>query len=203
MMPFCLYRTERGFGLVELLVAMVLGLVVIWAVLKVFVHQNRTNAAQQEVAYAQQNVRAGVDLMAREIRSAGYYTTESGLTPIPIATSTSIQVRSDLNSDGDTGDTGEDVTYSEVTDSNGTYLARNGTNIVYDVVPGSLQCTYYGSGSTASFVPATQEDRDDIRVVAIQIQVRTENADFDTGQFRIRTLATRVRIRNMGFGDIE
>jgi len=51
---------------------MVLGLVVLGAILNVLVSQNRTNAVQQEVAYAQQNVRAAMDLMVREIRNAGY-----------------------------------------------------------------------------------------------------------------------------------
>ncbi len=220
MIALSSHKKNQGLTLVELLIALVIGLLVLTAVLNIFVSQNRTNAVQQEVAYAQQNVRAAMDLMAREIRSAGYDPTDSGLTPIPTATATSIQVRADFvnGGDGDTGETGEDVTYSEVTDANGTYLVRNDTansdRIVYDVVPGSLQFTYYQSGSSTAFSPATQSDRDDIRVVAVQFQVHTENEEpgytggYDliagnSGTCRTRTLATRVRIRNMGFQDIE
>lgn len=216
MISLSSHRMNRGFTLIELLVAMVLGLVVVGAVLKMFVSQNRTNAIQQEVAYAQQNVRAAMDLMAREIRSAGYDPADSGLTPIPAATTGSIQVRVDLNGDGDTADTGEDVTYCEVvddTDTNKWCLARGGTRTVYDVVPNSLQFTYF-KGDNSTYVPANQTDRDDIRVVAIHFQVHTENEDpgcavgydlypANSGTCRVRTLFTRVRIRNVGFQDLE
>jgi len=67
VIPLCSHKTNRGFTLIELLVAMALGLVVLGAILTIFVHQSQTNAAQQEVAYAQQNVRAAMDLMVREI----------------------------------------------------------------------------------------------------------------------------------------
>ena len=87
-------------------------------------------------------------------------------------------------------------------------------NIVFDVIPGSLQFTYYQSGSSTSFSPATQSDRDDIRVVGVQFQVHTQNEEpgymggYDliagnSGTCRIRSMATRVRVRNMGFKDIE
>jgi type IV pilus assembly protein PilW len=215
-----LLKKNHGLTFVELLIAMLMGLLVLGAVLNIFVSQNRTNAVQQEVAYAQQNVRAAMDLMAREIRSAGYDPTLSALTPIPTATATSIQVRADFvnGGDGTTGQAGEDVTYSEVTDASGTYLVRNDTftsdNIVYDVIPGSLQFTYYQSGSSTSFSPATQSDRDDIRVVGVQFQVHTQNEEpgytggYDliagnSGTCRTRSMATRVRVRNMGFKDIE
>jgi hypothetical protein len=86
--------------------------------------------------------------------------------------------------------------------------------MVENVVPGSLQFTYYRSDGT-SFVPAaTQTDMDQIRTVGIQFQVHTAKEDvgftggYDldpsaSGTCRVRTLATRVRIRNMGFGDLE
>ncbi|HID30295.1 MAG TPA: prepilin-type N-terminal cleavage/methylation domain-containing protein [Desulfobacterales bacterium] len=214
MMLSSFNKTNYGFTLIELLVAMTMGLLVLAAILQILDSQNRANVVQQEVAYAQQNVRAAVHLMAREIRSAGYDPENSGLTSIPAAAATSIQVRADLDADGSTAGTGEDVTYSEVTDANGTYLARNGTAIVYDVVPNSLQFTYYQGGTTTSFVPASQADRDAIRVVAVQLQVHTEDEHRDhtsgydlypssAGTCRVRTLATRARIRNMGFKDLE
>ncbi len=213
-----LLKVDRGFTLVELLVAMAMGLVVLGAVLNIFIHQNQTNAVQQEVVYAQQNVRSAMDLMARDIRSAGYDPAypPSGLVAVPAATSTSIQIRADLNGDGDTSDTSEDVTYAllvDDTDASRRCLGRGGTRIVYYVVPNSLWFTYY-KADASTFVPASQADRDDIRAVGIQFHVHTENEDANytggydinasgSGTCRLRALATTVRIRNLGFQDLE
>lgn len=208
------HKMNRGFTLIELLVAMTLGLVVLAAILQIFASQNRINAVQQEVAYAQQNVRAAMDLMVREIRNAGYDPRDNGFKAIQTATSDSIQVLSNISGDDEAGnpdDANEDVTYT--IDNANRELERNGTVMIKDVVPNSLQFTYYRANGTA-FVPADQNDRDDIRVVAIQFQVHTENEDpghtggydlypSNAGTCRVRPLATRVRIRNMGFEDLE
>ena len=195
---------NRGFTLIELLVAMALGLVVLGAVLKVFVSQNRTNAAQQEVAYAQQNVRAAMDLMAREIRSAGYDPEDNGFEGIKTATSNSIRILSNLSGDdesGDPDDPNEDVTYT-VNGSN--QLTRSGNRMV-DFV-NNLQFGYVLVDGTVLDPPGaalTATQRADVRTVIIHLGVRTENPDRDTGQFRVRNLVSRVRIRNMGFQDID
>jgi len=61
-----------GFSLVELVVALGIGLVVVVAMHNVFALQNRTFACQEQVVEMQQNVRAAMDLMSREVRMAGY-----------------------------------------------------------------------------------------------------------------------------------
>jgi type IV pilus assembly protein PilW len=204
MIPTSLRIENRGFTLIELLVAMGLGLVVLGAVLKVFVSQNRTNAAQQEVAYAQQNVRAAMDLMAREIRSAGYDPEDNGFEGIKTATSNSIRILSNLSGDdeaGDPDDPNEDVTYT-VNGSN--QLTRAGNRMVDFVT--NLQFGYVLVDGTVLDPPGaalTAAQRADVRTVIIHLGVRTENPDRDTGQFRVRNLVSRVRIRNMGFQDID
>ena len=240
MIPPRLKKENRGFTLIELLVAMALGLVVLGAVLKVFVSQNRTNAAQQEVAYAQQNVRSAMDLMAREIRGAGYNPTNAGsFDGILAAGATYIRIQSDLNRDGDTNDAqlgdpdygsaptapdetdpNEDITYgfdnltllrgqrianpaSFSTASPGQWTAQQVT-MVQDVT--NLQFGYVlvdGAVLDPPGAALTAEQRADVRTVIIHVGVRTENPDRDTGQFRVRNLVSRVRIRNMGFQDID
>lgn len=214
MKPSNLNNGNHGFTLIELLVASTMGLVVLAAVLQTFVSQNRTNAAQQEVACAQQNVRAAMYLMVREIRNAGYDPENNGFDVIKTATSNSIRVLSNISGDdeaGDPDDANEDVTYT--IDNTDHQLERKGTRMIENVVPNSLQFTYYKADGS-SFVPADQNDRDDIRMVAIQFHVHTENEDrncaggydlypSNAGTCRVRTLATRVRVRNMGFQDLE
>jgi type IV pilus assembly protein PilW len=207
-------KKDGGFTLVELLVGLALGLVVAAGVLNIFVHQNRTNEYQQEVAYAQQNVRAAMELMTREIRSAGYNPENNSFDAVKTATASSIRVLSNVSGDseaGDPDDADEDVTYT-IDNGNG-YITRSGNEVIRDVVPNSLQFTYYKADGTA-LVPASQEDRDTIRTVGVQFQVHTEKEDpnysggYDlnpsgSGTCRVRTLSTRVRIRNVGFQDLE
>jgi prepilin-type N-terminal cleavage/methylation domain-containing protein len=239
MIPSRSKKENHGFTLIELLVAMALGLVVLGAVLRVFVSQNRTNAAQQEVAYAQQNVRAAMDLMAREIRGAGYNPTNAGsFDGILAADGTYIRIQSDLNRDGDTNDPqfgepgyvaptapdetdpNEDITYAFdnltllrgqrivnpaafSTASPGQWTAQEVT-MVRDVT--NLQFGYVLVDGTVLDPPGaalTAAQRADVRTVIIHLGVRTENPDRDTGQFRVRNLMSRVRIRNMGFQDID
>ncbi len=201
MIPLCVHKTNRGFTLIELLVAMALGLVVLGAILTVFVSQNQTNAAQQEIAYAQQNVRAAMDLMVREIRNAGYDPLGNGFEVIPLATAVSIQIRSDIDvQDGTPDDANEDVTYGV---NASDQLERNGTRIV-DFVD-NLEFGYVledGTMLDPPGAPLTATQRDDIRAVIIRLAVRTENPAPDTREFRVRSMETGVRIRNLGFQDI-
>ena len=61
-----------GFSLIELLIAMAVGLVVLGAMYSVFTLQNKTLTNQEEIVAMQQSVRAGMDMMTREIVMAGY-----------------------------------------------------------------------------------------------------------------------------------
>jgi type IV pilus assembly protein PilW len=209
-------KMEQGFSLIELILGMVIGLVVVGGVLNIFIQQNRTNEQQQEVSYAQQNVRAATEIIARDIRNAGYNPSDGAFFPLgELNTSaSSIRVRADYSSpsDGDAADTDEDLIYT--IDNGNRQLTRNGVALVENVVPNSLQFTYYKADGT-TFVPAaTQTDMGQIRVVQFQFQVHTTKEDpgftggYDlnpaaSGTCRVRTLSTSVRIRNVGFEDIE
>ena len=58
--------------MVELLVAMAIGLVVLGGMYSVFTIQNKTFSKQEQIVEMQQNARAAMDMMSREIRMAGY-----------------------------------------------------------------------------------------------------------------------------------
>jgi prepilin-type N-terminal cleavage/methylation domain-containing protein len=205
VIPLCVHKTNRGFTLIELLVAMALGLVVLGAILTVFVSQNQTNAAQQEIAYAQQNVRAAMDLMVREIRNAGYDPHGNNFAAVEIAEASRIRILSNLSGDdeglgNDPDDANEDVTYGV---NASDQLERNGTRIV-DFVD-NLEFGYVledGTMLDPPGAPLTATQRDDIRAVIIRLAVRTENPAPDTREFRVRSMETGVRIRNLGFQDI-
>lgn len=71
--------SEPGFTLVEILVAMVIALVVMAAIYSTYQAQQRTYITQEQVSGMQQNMRAGIYIMTREIRMAGYDPEQSGL----------------------------------------------------------------------------------------------------------------------------
>lgn len=61
-----------GFTLVELLVAILVGGILLTAVMTSFQTQHRTYLGQDQVVELQQNARVAMDMIARDIRSAGY-----------------------------------------------------------------------------------------------------------------------------------
>ncbi|MBV5327055.1 MAG: prepilin-type N-terminal cleavage/methylation domain-containing protein [Chlorobium sp.] len=63
---------ERGFTLVELMIAVAVGGIVMAAVMTSFLSQHRSYLAQDEVVEMQQNARVAMDMLTRDIRSAGF-----------------------------------------------------------------------------------------------------------------------------------
>jgi prepilin-type N-terminal cleavage/methylation domain-containing protein len=63
---------QRGLTLIELVVALAIGLVVIGAVYRTFSSQQRTYTLQDQVAEAQQNARTAMTILMRDLRMAGY-----------------------------------------------------------------------------------------------------------------------------------
>lgn len=67
---------QQGFTLVEVMIALLIGGVVMIAVLTTFRVQHATYLAQDQVVEVQQNLRVAMDMLSREIRSAGFDPTE-------------------------------------------------------------------------------------------------------------------------------
>ncbi|MBW1669624.1 MAG: PilW family protein [Deltaproteobacteria bacterium] len=64
---------QKGFTLLELLVAVALGLVIMAAVFKTFKSQQDSYVVQDQVAAMQQNLRAAMYVLTRDLQLAGYY----------------------------------------------------------------------------------------------------------------------------------
>jgi prepilin-type N-terminal cleavage/methylation domain-containing protein len=71
-MSSTLFKKKNGLTLVELLIALVLSSLLISALYRVFIIQQKTYSVQDQVADMQQNVRIAVGQMTREIRMGGY-----------------------------------------------------------------------------------------------------------------------------------
>jgi type IV pilus assembly protein PilW len=65
-------RRTAGFGLVELMVALLLGILVLGAVLAVYLSNTQAAKFQTGLMRVQENGRFAIDVMSRSIRMAGY-----------------------------------------------------------------------------------------------------------------------------------
>jgi type IV pilus assembly protein PilW len=66
-------RHQRGIGLVEIMVALTLGLVLVGGVLQVFISNKQTYRMQEAHARLQENGRFAMEKISRDIREAGYW----------------------------------------------------------------------------------------------------------------------------------
>lgn len=64
-------RSAKGFGLIELMISMVLGLLVLGAAIAVFQSNQRTYSANEGLNRIQENARVAFELMSRDLRAAG------------------------------------------------------------------------------------------------------------------------------------
>jgi len=65
-------KKQNGVTLIELLIALAISAVLIAGIYRMFIHQQKSYATQEQVADMQQNVRVAINRMLREIRMAGY-----------------------------------------------------------------------------------------------------------------------------------
>lgn len=64
-------RRASGVSLIELMIALVLGLLVVSAAIGIFLSNKQTFRATDNLSYVQENARVAFELMAREVRQAG------------------------------------------------------------------------------------------------------------------------------------
>ena len=124
-------RKNSGVTLTELLIALALTGIVAGAIYNIFSSQSKAYTIQSEVAEMQQNLRAGIFMMEREIRMVGYDPTRAADAQILTAAPGQLEFTADLNGDGDTDDPNEHMIYTLYdTDADGTSdaLGRNDVN---------------------------------------------------------------------------
>jgi type IV pilus assembly protein PilW len=63
------------------MIAMLVGMVVLYAVYEAFTVQSKVLGTQDYVVEMQQNARMGMEMMTREIKMAGYYPNSAGVLP--------------------------------------------------------------------------------------------------------------------------
>ncbi len=216
---------HRGFSLVELLIAMGLGVLVLGIVVTFFADLTRSSTAQNAAASAQQAARTAVDYVAGELRAAGLDPLTSSGAGIEEITPTGNKLRFTADRcnlpigsggkcdnpvpDGDVEDITERVTFYY--DSAGRMLRRcfyetaatHGTDssdgscepLVGGVVPNPGGTPMFRFLDESENPVVDDADHGAIRTVIVTLTIE-EPAGRTTAA--TRTFSSRVRLRNIG-----
>lgn len=115
-------NNQSGFTLIELMIATAMVTIVVGVIYAAYNIQTKIYTEQDKTAEMQQNLRAGMWYLQREIRVAGYNSQNtgdpscggSGKPGIHTATATTLGFSMDLDKNGKCDGSGENVTYSIV-----------------------------------------------------------------------------------------
>lgn len=174
---------QHGFTLIELLITVAISGVLMAGVYTAFKSQQDSYLAQEQVAEMQQNIRAGLDVMVRDMRMAGYDPFSTGTFNIVTATADEFRfTAADLNDDGDD----EDISYRLYASVSGSSLGRQNRRIPPPTpLPGisaiadnieDLEFLYVLGDGTPVLAP-TAAQLEDIRSVQISILARARQPD--------------------------
>jgi type IV pilus assembly protein PilW len=194
---------SAGFTLMELLVSMSIGLVVLAAVAKTFTVQSRQNSAEEQISQMQQNARAALDLMVREIQMAKYNPAGSAFSSAYGVTysSSQLEIKADVDGNGsiDTSSGSvEDIIYAY--DSTNLQITRKlgsgGAEIVADNVAAFTFSYYDANGAAVS----SSVNSGNIRKVTVNITARTARPDpsfTSNGGYRTYQISADITPPNM------
>ena len=192
-------NNNGGFTIVELVVGLALTLIILGVVISVFNVQSKSYCLQEQLTEMQQNVRAAMDMMVREIKMAGYDPAGNGFNGIVYDT-TQLQILADLDGNGTATGTNENITYRYYNTSDYPFQIKRKT----------------GSGSFQPFAEniqtftfdylningTTTTSSANIRQVRVAITGRTAKLDPDyntNGGYRTYNLTTVVTPQNLGY----
>jgi prepilin-type N-terminal cleavage/methylation domain-containing protein len=187
---------HRGFTLIELMVALLIGFVLVGGAVVLMDFSTRTYRAQERVADIQQEARAALDIMSRDLRMAGLSSRRllaNGIASIVTTDATTLRIQMDVD-------------LSDTIDANGqediTYTLSDG--VIYRILdrgtPSEVSSPLLSNVSNISFSYRGDEDftgtvaGNDTRTVTILLQC--EGRDAAGGNFQ-RDLSTTVAVRNM------
>lgn len=203
-------QDQRGFTMVELIVAMMIASVLVVLVTRFFGSQNRTYQGQISLAEQRGGLRASLDLVQRELRTAGYDPTGMGFNGIAFDT-TKLVIKADHNGDGDLGDADELIEYSFDSQHNTLYRTAypqgcsttttvTKQEVIDDIV--LFEWEYLDDNDNPVTSPVAE---DDIRKVGVSVEARNNTvngavASRDGNQKSL--LNVTVSPRNMGIADM-
>ena len=201
---------NKGFTLAELLVGLFVSGIVMTTILSAYYTQNKSYAAQDQLAAMVQNLRAAMDIMIREARMAGYDPTGTANAGIVVANPTSLTITEDMDGDGSiTGD--ESITYSLAdSDADGDNDLERNSNLIAENID-ALDFVYLDENDAST---TTLSEIQSIQITMVAKTQKVDQGYHDTitytnqggspifgppnDSFRRRTLTAEVKCRNLG-----
>ena len=196
-MSYALKNNEQGFTLIEIVIGLAISLILMGVAVSIFNVQRKSYSLQEQVTEMQQNVRATMDMMVREIRMAGYDPAWSGFVGIGTNTTTLLQILSDIDGNGTSTDTNEDITYRYYNANDATYpreiKRKTGTESqsLAENIDG-CEFLYYDGNGIATTTAAS------IRQIRITVTGMTDKPDPNFG-FSYGTLTSLVTPENLSY----
>jgi type IV pilus assembly protein PilW len=214
-------HSERGFTLIEMMIALAIAAILMVGIYRVFESQERAYILQDRMAEMNQNARVALEIMSKDIRNAGFDPSWiDRLGPyagFQSATDQTVVFTQDTDGDGLFNSSGEFLGYrfdaaNQQIDRCSGGGACGAWQPFVDRIQ-NLQFNYvYTDGEDASAdPPGLPDDADaddtndfaDIREVEVQVQaVRSGQRDQDAdvmGRFTDTTVTSRVKVRNLAF----
>jgi len=182
--------SKAGFTLAELVLALGIMAIVLTAIISLFTSLNRVYTTQGVAAGVQQVTRAGIDIMTRKIRMAGYNPLNMGNIGIVQADSDLIRFNFDDDGDGTIDTDREDIAYL-LNASNQLVQQKNGNSATNRALVDNV------TDLTFRYLDADDLDTNEraaIRTVEVSLTVE-EPAGRD--KVLSRTYSTRVICRNL------
>ena len=155
---------ERGFSLLELLVAMTITLTVMVAASTLLATSLRIRTRENTRSNALASAQRALNIMSREIGNAGYGLTDNGIV-VADSGAQSIRVRSNLNNNVSLADTDEDVRFVFQSTNAAIVRADNaGNSVVLATNITGLTLTYLTITGGAATAATAERVRIDVRV---------------------------------------
>lgn len=188
--------TTAGFTLVEVLVSLAILGVVTGIMASLLVQNSRLNKKQLLQIEAQSSARTTLSLVVQILRTAGWDPRLVGFAPVALDSNLSdsvnyITVFADLNADGDTNDTDENVTIRQ---TNGRVELKRTAAGSYEVVGANISNDANGDGTAEQmFTPDSTSNptRVTVSVTSTALGVNPEN-----GAAIRYTVTSNVLLRN-------
>lgn len=186
---------EHGVTLIELVIGLAITMILMGIAISIFNVQRKSYSMQEQVTEMQQTVRTAMDMMVREIRMAGYDPTNAGFVGIATNTTTLLRILSDLDGNGTTNGSYEDITFRYYDANDATYPRQIKRDIGGGFQPlaenmDGCNFLYYDANGIETTTASS------IRQIRITLTGRTTNADSNFG-YRYGTLTSLITPENL------
>ena len=187
---------ERGFTLVEMLISLTILVMAMAGLYSMLIENSRINRQQQMTAEVQSNARNTLSLIVQKLRSAGWDPQNVGLSTVTLDPDLSdsvseLEIFADLDADGDTDSTDEQILIRHV--NNQVVVRRDADpSTPFEIVAADISNDADGDGVIEPmFIP----DADPPTRITVQVTARSPVRDPQSGDFIRYTVSSDVVLR--------